>query len=171
MAMMCRDELVAKGIKMDTLDDWHKQHGRVKEHHSPVVLARIPSNRREASHLRLEKRNPFFGESKLKCGQQGWLPADSLKDWFAEFGQPIACDSDVHKYAHSLLRPAVRLDCDRKVARLSGALWRRRADTHLRSVIPRVERSLPPKMRSVIMPEEAGTGFSSPGSAYARRRP
>ncbi|CAE8729890.1 unnamed protein product, partial [Polarella glacialis] len=124
--MMCRDELAAKGIAMNTIADWQKVHGRCPTPEAPVRLLPAASGLKAKASARVEEKSPNFGRQGLRCGQAGWLQTESLEGWFKRFGKPIATDSDVRRLAGSLMRPPLDLSGDRKLDRMRHQPWRKR---------------------------------------------
>eukprot|EP00406_Dinophysis_acuminata_P069994 CAMPEP_0179272136 /NCGR_PEP_ID=MMETSP0797-20121207/32338_1 /TAXON_ID=47934 /ORGANISM="Dinophysis acuminata, Strain DAEP01" /LENGTH=121 /DNA_ID=CAMNT_0020980515 /DNA_START=69 /DNA_END=430 /DNA_ORIENTATION=+ len=120
--MMCRDELQARGIALDTLSDWHGIHGRCKTPERPIRLVPLRSGQVANSHVRVERRNKDFGQHGVSCGEKGWLQTETLDGWFERYGRPIAQDSDVQRLRAALLQPALDLSAQRKVDQLQRSL-------------------------------------------------
>eukprot|EP00931_Biecheleriopsis_adriatica_P023336 TRINITY_DN14760_c0_g1_i1.p1 TRINITY_DN14760_c0_g1~~TRINITY_DN14760_c0_g1_i1.p1 ORF type:complete len:205 (-),score=36.45 TRINITY_DN14760_c0_g1_i1:13-627(-) len=149
MALMCRDELEERNIPMRTVNDWMAVHhlGRsqsevitrptssssapgamVTTANSPIRLQRSSSRRRSQTHKLVEFPNPKFGTEGLTCGEKGYLRADSLDNWFKEFGRPIAINMDVKRYAGALLQKAKDMSGDRRVKAITQSPARRRIE-------------------------------------------
>lgn len=116
--LICRDELVQKGIAMNNIHDWQAVHGKTQASKGPIEFIPYENNRKEQCHLRKECRNKEFGSDGATCGEEGWLQCESLDQWFAKFGRPIACQADVSRYSMMELRPPPRpfLEKDKRIS-------------------------------------------------------
>merc|ERR1719174_190733 len=116
---------------MGSMSDWQAIYGRSAGIHGPVRFCRSPTSMRSRSHERVERSNPDFGKPGFRCGDAGWLQTETLDDWFKRFGGPITPVAAVKAKSRALLRGKMNLDGDRKVAKLSTAIWRQRVDRTL----------------------------------------
>lgn len=131
--LMCRDELVERGIAMNNVYDWQALNGRTAPDRGPIVF--MPTKSRQASngHRAVEVPNESFGIGDRQLGEQGYLAADNLNQWFDAYKRPIAIPMDISRMAVATMRPPPlkSLRKDRIVQHLTTSLSRRRFDDTL----------------------------------------
>eukprot|EP00929_Paragymnodinium_shiwhaense_P026224 TRINITY_DN15632_c0_g2_i1.p1 TRINITY_DN15632_c0_g2~~TRINITY_DN15632_c0_g2_i1.p1 ORF type:complete len:260 (+),score=72.59 TRINITY_DN15632_c0_g2_i1:650-1429(+) len=150
--LMCRDELVQRGICMNNIYDWQAINSRTDADLGPIIFRPTRSRQECNAHKAVEVINSTFGSDDRVLGEEGYLPVETLSQWVDQYKKPIAIHMDVSRMACATLQPPPlkSLRQDRKVMHLSQSLSKQRFNDTLVRV-----NSMP----GTLLPEEVRTNL------------